>query len=118
MRGQFPNADRTLLPGMFVRMRVPVARRTDALLVPERALGTDQSGQFVLVVNAEGTVEYRSVRIGVSVDNLRVVEGQIGLKDQVIVEGLLRARPGAKVTPKPEEAPAKVSQTPEAVGRR
>ena len=108
LRGLFPNQDRTLLPGMFVRMRVPVTEKVDALLVPERALGTDQSGQFLLVVDKDGTVEYRPVKIGVSVDNLRVVEGQISASDQLIVEGLLRARPGGKVVPKPE-APAEVS---------
>lgn len=108
LRGVFPNTDRTLLPGMFVRMRIPVTEKAEALLVPERALGTDQSGQFLLVVDAEGTVEYRPVRIGVSVGDLRVVEGQIGVDDQLIVEGLLRARPGAKVVPKPAE-PSKVT---------
>ena len=118
MRGVFPNADRSLLPGMFVRMRIPVAQRTDALLVPERALGTDQSGQFLLVVGDDGRVAYRPVRTGVSVDNLRVVEGQISLKDLVIVEGLLRARPGVKVTPKQAEPPAEVVLTSETSGRR
>jgi RND family efflux transporter MFP subunit len=102
VRGLFPNADRTLLPGMFVRMRIPVSEKVGALLVPERALGTDQSGQYLLVVDSEGLVEYRSVRTGVSVNDLRVVEGQISLHDKLIVEGLLRARPGAKVVPKLE----------------
>lgn len=117
IRGLFPNDDRTLLPGMFVRMRIPVVERVDALLVPERALGTDQSGQFLLVVDSEGTVEYRSVRTGVSVDGLRVVEGQIALTDQLIVDGLLRARPGAKVAPKQEAAPATVTLS-NGAGRR
>ncbi len=117
-RGVFANHDRSLLPGMFVRMRVSVAERENALLVPERALGIDQSGQYVLVVAADGTVQYRSVNIGVSVDGLRVVEGQIALQDQVIVEGLLRARPGVKVVPKLEAAPAEVAVTSAASGRR
>ncbi|MDP1796443.1 MAG: efflux RND transporter periplasmic adaptor subunit, partial [Planctomycetaceae bacterium] len=117
-RGVFPNADRLLLPGMFVRMRIPVAQRADALLVPERALGTDQSGQFVLVVSGEGTVEYRPVKTGVAIDALRVVEGQLALTDHVIVEGLLRARPGAKVTPKLEAPPPAVADQPTVSGRR
>jgi len=117
IRGLFSNTDRTLLPGMFVRMRIPVVERVDALLVPERALGTDQSGQFLLVVDSHGTVEYRSVRTGVSVDGLRVVEGQIGLTDQLIVDGLLRARPGAKVSPKAESAPTTVTLS-NGAGRR
>lgn len=118
VRGVFANTDRSLLPGMYARMRIPVALRTDALLVPERALGTDQSGQYVLVVGPEGKVEYRSVRIGVSVEGLRVVEGQISLDDQVIVEGLLRARPGSKVTPKQDGPPPEMTFQGEAAGRR
>ena len=117
IRGLFSNADRMLLPGMFVKMRIPVVERVDALLVPERALGTDQSGQFLLVVDADGTVEYRSVRTGVSVDGLRVVEGQISLTDQLIVDGLLRARPGAKVAPKTESAATTVTLS-NGAGRR
>jgi membrane fusion protein (multidrug efflux system) len=110
-RGTFANTDRSLLPGMFVRMRIPVGKRTDAVLVPERSLGTDQSGQYVLVVNAEGQVEYRPVKIGMAVDDLRVVEGELAMTDQVIVEGLLRARPGAKVTPKPSAKQAAAAET-------
>ncbi len=110
IRGVFPNAERSLLPGMFVRMRIPVAEKTDALLVPERALSTDQSGQYLLAVDAAGTVEYRAVRTGVSVDHLRVVEGQIAVTDRLIVEGLLRARPGAKVVPRQDE-PASASRS-------
>lgn len=117
-RGIFPNADRSLLPGMFVRMRIPVAERSKAVLVPERALGTDQSGQFVLVVGAEGEVQYRAVKTGVAIDDLRVVEGQLTPTDQVIVEGLLRARPGGKVTPKMQEAPAAVAEHSPLSGRR
>lgn len=117
-RGVFPNTDRRLLPGMFVRMRIPVAQRPNAWLVPERALGTDQSGHFVLVVNSEGKVEYRPVRIGVAIDDLRVVEGAIDAADQVIVEGLLRARPGAKVTAKLAPPPPSVAAETPASGRR
>jgi membrane fusion protein (multidrug efflux system) len=100
IRGVFPNADRSLLPGMFVRMRLAIAERADALLIPERALGTDQSGQYVLAVDAAGLVQYRSVKTGVAVGGMRVVDGEIAITDQVIVEGLLRARPGSKVVPK------------------
>lgn len=100
IRGVFKNADRSLLPGMFVRLRIPVATRSDALLVPERALGTDQSGQYVLVVAEDNTVQVRPVTLGVAIDDLRVVNGDLAVTDQVIVEGLLRAAPGSKVTPK------------------
>jgi multidrug efflux pump subunit AcrA (membrane-fusion protein) len=114
----FPNADRSLLPGMFVRMRIPVAQKADSLLVPERALGADQSGNYVLVVGAEDKVEYRPVKTSVAINGLRVVEGQLAESDQVIVEGLLRARPGAKVTPKVEEPRAEVASKTAISGRR
>ncbi|MEY3205687.1 MAG: hypothetical protein RLZZ21_2018 [Planctomycetota bacterium] len=97
VRGVFANDDRQLVPGMFVRMRIPVAEVPDALLVPERALGLDQSGPYLLVVDAAGTVSSRPVRVGVAQGDLRVVTGQIAPDDKIIVEGLLRARPGARV---------------------
>lgn len=118
MRGVFANPDRALLPGMFVRMRVPVAEHSKALLVPERALGTDQSGQYVLVVDQEDMVQYRSVQIGVSVGGLRVVDGQLTVNDQVITEGLLRARPGSKVDPKLDPSSATAAETAHVSGSR
>jgi RND family efflux transporter MFP subunit len=99
-RGIFANTDRAILPGMFVRVRVPIGERPDSLLVPVRALGTDQTGEYVLVVGGDGKVEHRTVKAGVEINGLRVVEGQLAAGDQVIVDGLLRARPGLKVTPK------------------
>lgn len=102
VRGVFPNSDGAILPGLFVRLRVPSGAPKKALLVPERALGTDQSGQYLLVVGKDNVVEYRSVKAGALLDDMRVVEGKIGLDDRVVVEGLLRARPKLKVTPKLE----------------
>lgn len=107
VRGVFANPNGSILPGFFVRVRVPLDRRKDALLVPDRALGIDQSGSYLLVVNKENVVEYRPVKTGASRDGLRVVEGAIGPKDLVVVDGLLRARPKLKVTPKPEAPEAK-----------
>ena len=101
VRGVFSNEDRQLVPGMFVRMRIPVSEVPDALLVPERALGLDQSGPYLLVVDGEGIVSARPVRTGVAVGDLRVVTGKIGPDESIIVEGLLRARPGARVVPTP-----------------
>ncbi len=100
IRAQFPNAQAMILPGTFARLRVPIDETQDALLVPERALGTDQSGQYLLVVGADDTVQYRGVRLGARVNELRVVEGEIKPGDRVVVEGLLRARPNMKVVPK------------------
>jgi membrane fusion protein (multidrug efflux system) len=68
--------------------------------VPERALGTDQSGQYLLVVGKDDLVEYRPVKAGTLLEDMRVVEGKVGPFDRVVVEGLLRARPKLKVTPK------------------
>jgi RND family efflux transporter MFP subunit len=99
VRGVFPNPKGVILPGLFVRVRVPTDQQKEALLVPERALGTDQSGQYLLVVGADDVVEYRAVKAGAQVDDLRVVQGKIQPKDRVIVDGLLRARPKAKVKP-------------------
>lgn len=106
VRGVFANEDWQLVPGMFVRMRIAVAEVPDALLVPERALGLDQSGPYLLVVDAEGTVNARPVRTGVALGDLRVVKGKIGIDDRVIVEGLLRVRPGARVVATPAAAAA------------
>jgi RND family efflux transporter MFP subunit len=107
VRGIFPNPDLSLLPGFFVRIRVPLDRRKNALMVPERALGIDQTGTYLLVVNKDNIVEYRPVKTGALQDGLRVVEGAIGPKDRVVVDGLLRARPTLKVDPKPEAPAAK-----------
>ncbi|MCE9630091.1 MAG: efflux RND transporter periplasmic adaptor subunit [Planctomycetia bacterium] len=101
VRGVFANEDRQLVPGMFVRMRTAVAEIPDALLVPERALGLDQSGPYLLAVDAEGIVSARPVRTGVAVGDLRVVTGKITRDDRIIVEGLLRARPGSRVVVAP-----------------
>jgi RND family efflux transporter MFP subunit len=100
VRGSFPNSDRALYPGLFVRIRGAIDVRERALLVPERALGSDQEGKYVLVVNRDNVVESRKVTLG-PVDRGRVVIEK-GLKsgEWVIVEGLQRVRSGDKVTPK------------------
>jgi RND family efflux transporter MFP subunit len=103
-RGIFSNPDGAITPGLFVRTRVAFERREDALLVPDRSLGSDQSGTYLLVVGEGDKVERRSVNPGTEVGGLRVVDGKIGPDDRVVVEGLLRARPGLKVTPKLEVA--------------
>jgi RND family efflux transporter MFP subunit len=107
VRGIFPNPDLSLLPGFFVRIRVPLDRRRDALLVPERALGIDQTGTYLLVVNKDNIIEYRPVKTGALQDGFRVVEGKIDLNDRVVIDGLLRARPNLKVNPKDEAAASK-----------
>ena len=104
LRGIFANPKpHTILPGMFVRIRTPIDQRKAALLVSEQALGADQRGRYVLVVNEQNIVEYRSVQVGAAIDGLRVIEKGLQPDDWVVVKGLLRARPGATVTPEREE---------------
>ncbi len=101
VRGVFPNPGKpkVLLPGLFTRIRMPIAKREDALLVTERAIGADQGGRYVLVVNSENVVEKRPIRMGQLVDGLRVIEEGIRPGESLVVKGLQRARPGAKVDP-------------------
>ena len=94
---------------------MPLETKEDALLVPERALGTDQAGRYLLVVGKDNVVEYRAVKVGTEVGDLRVVEGKIGPDDRVVVDGLQRARPGLKVEP---EAGRGGRPTPAAAARR
>jgi RND family efflux transporter MFP subunit len=98
-RGVFPNPERRLIPGMFVRIRATVGEPVPRLLVDERAIGSDQRGDYVLVVNDKNIVEYRSVRLGIDVGDLRVVQEGIEAGDRVVINGLQRARPGAEVQP-------------------
>ena len=99
VRGILPNADRILLPGYFVRVRVPLDEQQGALLVPDVALGSDQAGRYVLVVNKDDVVEQRKVQTGPVEGDLRVIESGIKPDDRVVVAGLLRAIPGQKVDP-------------------
>jgi multidrug efflux system membrane fusion protein len=101
-----------LSPGQFVRIRMPVGPPRDAVLVPEKAIGSDQGQRYVFVVNDKNAVERRNVRVGQQYGTLRVIEdGVVSPGDRVIVEGLLRVRPGAEVNPKPAGGtPAKLAQ--------
>src|ERR1700710_2753324 len=99
VRGVLPNPDRVLLPGFFVRVRVPFDEQQDALLVPDVALGSDQAGRYVLVVNGDNVVEQRKVRTGPLDGDLRVIETGLKPDDRVVTTGLLRAIPGQKVDP-------------------
>ncbi len=101
LRGVFPNPGPApvLLPGLFVRLRMPVEKRENALLVTERAIGSDQNGRYLLTVNSENMVEKKSIRMGRLEDGLRVIEEGLQPDDRVVVNGIQRARPGAKVDP-------------------
>jgi RND family efflux transporter MFP subunit len=99
VRGILKNPDRVLLLGYFVRVRVPFDEQKDALLVPDAALGADQAGRYVLVVNSENVVEQRKVTTGQLDGGLRLIESGLKPDDRVVVGGLLRAIPGQKVDP-------------------
>jgi len=101
VRGVLPNAERVLLPGYFVRVRVPLDEQANALLVPDAALGSDQGGRYLLVVTGDNVVEQRKVQTGPLDNGLRVIETGLKPQDRVVVAGLLRAIPGQKVDPQP-----------------
>lgn len=99
VRGVLPNPDRILLPGSYVRVRVPIDQQGDALLVPDVSLGSDQAGRYVLVVNGDNVIEQRKVVTGPLEADLRVIESGLKPDDRVVIAGLLRAIPGQKVDP-------------------
>lgn len=105
LRGIFPNEDRRLLPGLFTRIRTAVAAPRPRLLVPERALGTDQRGDYVLIVDDKNIVEYRSVTLGRTFEGMQVVTSGLEGDERVVVNGMQFARPGAPVDPQPSDAP-------------
>ncbi|TWT05949.1 efflux RND transporter periplasmic adaptor subunit [Reyranella sp. CPCC 100927] len=102
-RAVFPNADGFLTPGQFGRIRLPGSEPYKALLIPDSAILTDQSQKIVMTVNAEGVVSPKMVRQGPIYDGLRIIRSGLTPEDRVIINGLIRARPGAKVTTQPGE---------------
>ena len=101
VRGRFRNDEGSLYPDAFVRIRVAGTPKHDAILITDRAVGTDQGQKFVLLVDSNSVVQVRPVELGPVVDGLRVVRNGPGPDDHVIVDGLLNARPGSKVTAQP-----------------
>lgn len=97
VRAQFPNDKRVLSPGLFAKLKLPIGEPRQALLVAERALGTDQGQKFVYVVNEEKKVEYRPVKVGMLENGLRAIEDGLKPGDWVITNGLQRVRPGVQV---------------------
>jgi multidrug efflux system membrane fusion protein len=102
MRAILANDDARFAPGLFARIRLgDSAAPRKAVLVADRAIGTDQSKRFVLVVNGDNKAEYREVHLGPMVDGLRVVEDGLQAGERIVVNGLQRVRPGAPLTPQP-----------------
>ncbi|MEP9354982.1 efflux RND transporter periplasmic adaptor subunit [Xanthobacter sp. KR7-65] len=101
VRARFANPDGRLLPGQFVRLEMGQPSTEPALLVSERAVGTDQDKKFVFVVDAANKAVWREVTLGAPVEGLRVVTSGLKAGERVVVNGLHRVRPGAEVTPEP-----------------
>jgi len=135
IRGLFPNPELRIAPGLFVRIRIPINVRSNALLVPERATGFDQVGRYLLVVNEDNVVERRDVVVETKLGDLVVIEQGLEPDERVVVDGMLRSRPGAMVEPNevaigadeaalesvgqrttPEESAADAGPTPSDVG--
>ena len=115
-RGIFANPDRSVLPGLFVRVRIPALEKKNALLVPGDAVSFDQQGEYVLVVNDKNVVERRGVKTGSQVGGMLVIGEGLKPEDRVIVEGLLQAIPGRTVKPQQAEklsSPAESKKSPE-----
>ncbi len=98
-RAQFNNADGKLTPGMFGRIRISTSKPAEALLVPDAAVGTEQVRKFVYAVGSDNVATPKYVTLGPLVDGLRVITAGIAADDRIIVNGLMRIRPGAKVSP-------------------
>jgi len=111
LRGVFSNPGGTIVPGLFVRVRIPSEKRDAALLVPDRSVSYDQGGSYLLVVGKDDKVERRTIEVGVEDGGMREVRGSIAAGDRVVVDGLLRARPGLKVDPKLEESATTTAAT-------
>jgi multidrug efflux system membrane fusion protein len=100
VRAVFDNKDGQLMPGQFARVRMGAPAKTQALLVNERAVGTDQSKRFVIVVGEGNKAEYREVQLGAPVNGLRIVTAGLKANERIVVNGLQRVRPGAVLAPK------------------
>ncbi|HVZ05169.1 efflux RND transporter periplasmic adaptor subunit [Hyphomicrobium sp.] len=105
-RAEFPNPDGKLTPGMFGRIRISAAPPAEALLVPDSAIGTEQVRKFVYAVGDDNVAKPKYVTLGPVVDGMRVITAGLSPDDEVIVNGLMRVRPGSKVTPQQATAEA------------
>jgi len=102
-RAVVPNPDLLLSPGLFVRVRLPGSGEYQAMLIPDEAIGTDQSQKFVWVVGSDDRAEYRRVELGARHEGLRAVRAGLTQEDRVIVAGVQRVRPGEPVSPEERE---------------
>jgi RND family efflux transporter MFP subunit len=111
-RAVVPNPDGIFTPGMFGRVQVAAGPPSEALLVPDQAIGTEQVRKFVLVVDDQDVTQPKYVTLGPVIDGLRVVASGLEADDRVVVNGLMRVRPGMKVTPEMSTAAAVLERDP------
>jgi multidrug efflux system membrane fusion protein len=99
IRASFDNADNSLLPGLFARLKLTGSAPYQAVLVDDKAIGTDLASRFVLVVDPKGTLQYRPVTLGEKTGGLRIIKTGLKPAEQVVVNGLQRVRPGVVIEP-------------------
>jgi RND family efflux transporter MFP subunit len=113
VRAIFPNPDLFVTPGQYGRIRIPSSNPYDAVLIPDSAIVADQSNRVVMTVAENGTVEPRAIRPGpLHPGGLRIVREGLTGDERIIINGLVRARPGAKVTPEPGTIEPEMAQPP------
>ena len=110
IRGEFPNLDRSMASGLFVRIRIPMGKPYPALMIPEQALLTDQSIKYVYVVGGDGTATRQTVELGTQQGEMRIIRTGLKAGDRIIVKGQQRVRPGQKVEAEEQKAAPKESQ--------
>lgn len=99
IRASFDNNDGGLLPGLFARLKLTGSAPYQAVLVDDKAIGTDLASRFVLVVDTKGTLQYRPVTLGEKTGGLRIIKSGLKPAEQVVVNGLQRVRPGVVIEP-------------------
>lgn len=103
VRARFDNADGTLLPGLYARLKVGAGTPRDAVLIDDTAIGTDQAKKFVFVVDAQNKVQYREITLGNMHEGLRIVSAGLKAGERIVVNGTQRAKPNDTVAPKTVE---------------
>jgi multidrug efflux system membrane fusion protein len=103
VRAVFDNKDGSLIPGQYVKLRMGKAKSENALLVSERAIGTDQNKRFVIVVGPDNKAIWREVTLGGTAEGQRIVTSGLDTGERIVVNGLQRVRPGALLAPQPAQ---------------
>lgn len=98
-RAVFDNSDGLLVPGLFARIKLGNAEKAPALLISDRAIGTDQNKKFVFVVEPDNKISYREIKLGPVADGMRIVREGLKAGEKIVVNGLQRVRPGAQIQP-------------------